>query len=96
MSDYCCYIGFNNTQIRIFPNILNFWGCCGIINLLRGDEFTLTALMELPVPAVELAINVEDDYWREPFLSFLNDCLPFLSVQDLNLIAGDIRVCPFV
>lgn len=51
----------------------------------------MTALMELPVPAVELAINVEDDYWREPFLSFLNDCLPFLSVQDLNLIAGDIQ-----
>lgn len=39
---------------------------------------------------VDIDVN-EDDYRKEPFVSLLNDCLPFLSVQDLNLIACDIQ-----
>lgn len=51
----------------------------------------MTTLMDPPVPTAKAAIGVEDDYWKEPFESLLNDCLPFLSVQELSLISGDIR-----
>lgn len=73
-----------------FSEILNLEKYCGIMNLLRGDELALTALMDLS--AVEVIIDVNEyDYRKEPFASLLNECLPSLSVQDLNLISGDIQ-----
>lgn len=60
------------------------------MGLQRGDEIVLTALIDLPATEANTDVN-EYDYSKEPFVSLLNDCLPFLSTQDLSLIAGDIQ-----
>lgn len=35
--------------------------------------------------------EIDEDYGFEPVISLLNSCLPFISIQDLNLISGDIQ-----
>ena len=60
------------------------------MNLSRGDEFALSTLMDLPNNEISID-TTECDYKNEPFIAILNDCLPFLSDQDLSLIAEDIQ-----
>lgn len=60
------------------------------MNLSRGDEFALSTLMVLPNNEISID-TTECDYKNEPFIAILNDCLPFLSDQDLSLIAEDIQ-----
>ena len=49
----------------------------------------------MDLPTAEFSADIIDvneyDYGKEPFTSLLNKCLPFLSLQDLNLIADDIQ-----
>lgn len=51
----------------------------------------MTELMELPVSAIDADLDFEEEYRKEPFLSLLDDCIPFLSLQNLRLITSDIQ-----
>lgn len=50
----------------------------------------MIALMDKPTAETD-SDGKSYDYRREPFVSLLNNSIPFLSVQDLNLISGDIQ-----